>query len=273
LRSKTYIVAWDGAINNVLDISRQLENSELDHVFYNVSSVENKNENWQSAQDVRYYGHFFNGLSDFINNTDSQIFIFNAGDVASDRHADYIRYIEKIFSETPNLALYAPETDHDVFSGIGSFIKQSSKYENLFLSTNTNGMYVAMSRQIASYIYLFYLWSLDNKKIIDFSKMVSGWGLDMCYCSLAMILNKGIYRDSMAKMHHPKSQSYTQQIGSDEYTATINSFRIFCQNVLNINSDSISIRMELTIYQVRNQGTFVNSIEELYSEPSVLEGM
>lgn len=269
MKSKKYIVAWDGAIDNVLNISKQLSGTDIDHVFYNVSSIENQNDNWVKAEDVRYYGHFFNAVKDFINNTNYEIFIFNAGDVYSNRHAEYVKYIEQIFSENPELAAFAPETDHDTFNGVYSHIVNSSKYENLFIATNTNGMYVALSRQMVVYMYMFYLWSKDNKDIVDFSKMVSGWGLDMCYCALAMILNKVIYRDATAKMHHPTTQSYTQNQGGQEYLNTINAFKIFGERVINLSSLEVAKRVALTIEQVRNPIHAKNTLEMLYSDPSI----
>jgi len=38
MSSKTYIIAWDGAIDNCLDIYNQLKDSGLDYKFHNVSS-------------------------------------------------------------------------------------------------------------------------------------------------------------------------------------------------------------------------------------------
>lgn len=270
MKSKKYIVAWDGAIHNVLDISNQLAQSDIPHVFYNVSSIPNQNDNWVTAEDVRYYGHFFNALSDFMNNTKLDIFIFNAGDVQSDRHANYVKYMEQVFSENPDLALFAPETSYDVFNGEASYLRQSTKRPNLYLSTNTNGMYVAMTRKLASYMYLFYLWSKENTELVDFSKMVSGWGLDMCYCSLAMMMNKGIYRDSTAGMIHPISQSYSQETGGKEYDKTTTAFKVFCEKILAIDSLQIAQRIHLTVKQVRETGRFKNKIEDLYGTPSAV---
>lgn len=271
MNSKKYIVAWDGAIDNVLDISSQLAKSDIPHVFYNVSSIPNQNENWVTANDVRYYGHFFNALSDFMNNTKHDIFIFNAGDVQSDRHVEYVKYMEKVFEDTPNLVLFAPETSYDVFNGEASYLQKSTKYDNLYISTNTNGMYVAMTRKIASYMYLFYLWSKENTELVDFSKMVSGWGLDMCYCALAMIMNKAIYRDSTANMIHPKTQSYSHQVGGVEYEKTITAFKVFCEKILSIDSLLVAQRIHLTIRQVRESGSFKNKLEDLYQKPDAIK--
>jgi hypothetical protein len=273
LKSKKYIVAWDGAIDNVLDISNQLAQSDIPHIFYNVSSIPNQNDNWVMAEDVRYYGHFFNALTDFMNNTKHEIFIFNAGDVQSDRHVEYVKYIEKVFGETPNIGLFAPETSRDTFNGESSYIRKSTKYDNLYLSTNTNGIYVAMTRELASHMYLFYLWAKENPQLINFRKMVSGWGLDMCYCSLAIILNKGIYRDSTANMIHPESQSYTDQAGSVDYEQTTTAFKVFCEKILSISSLQVAKIIHLTIKQVKETGRFKNKVEDLYSNPGSVRSM
>lgn len=267
--SKTYVVAWDGAIENVLDISRQLVAGSINHKFYNVSSIENQTEHWTRAEDVRYYGHFFNAIKDFLS-SHHDVFIFNAGDMGYGDYDGYTKRIEQMFEDNYNLALFAPDCTNDVFVGNTSTIAKSNKYPELYLSTNTNGIYVAMSRDMAGYISLFQDWSIETGEI-DFTKMRSGWGLDMAYCSLAIFLNKIIYRDSSVTMYHPTSQSYTQQQGLDEFYATLNAFNKFAMDVLMIRPERIKFIMDKTLEKVRQQHSTVLSKEIMYTNPKAVE--
>jgi hypothetical protein len=267
--SKTYVVAWDGAIENVLDISRQLLEGNVPHKFYNVSSTENQTEFWETAQDVRYYGHFFNSIKDFLS-TDHDVFIFNAGDMGYRDYAGYTKFIEELFSENYNLGLFAPDCTNDVFVGEASTISASNKYPEMYLSTNTNGIYLAMSRDMAGYVSLFQDWSVSSGEI-DFTKMRSGWGLDIAYCSLAIFLNKIIYRDSSVVMFHPTSQSYSQQQGLDEFYATINSFNKFAMDVLMIRPERLKHVIDKTLEKVRNPQGVSLSREIMYTNQEAVK--
>lgn len=267
--SKTYIVAWDEAIDNCLDISRQLVEADVPHKFYNVSKLENQTSHWHTAEDVRYYGHFFNAIKDFLS-TSHDVFIFNAGDMGYENYAEYTKRIEQMFEDNYNLALFAPDCTNDVFVGNPSTIAKSDKYPELYLSTNTNGIYVAMSRDMAGYLSLFQDWSIETGEI-DFTKMRSGWGLDMAYCSLAIFLNKIIYRDSSVTMYHPTSQSYTQQQGLDEFYATLNAFNKFVMEVLMIRPERIKFIMDKTLEKVRQQHSTKLSKEIMYTNPKAVE--
>lgn len=267
--SKTYIVAWDEAIDNCLDISEQLTNGDIPHKFYNVSSIENQTPNWDRAEDIRYYGHFFNAVKDFLS-TDHDVFIFNAGDMKYDNYSVYTRRIEKMFEDNYNLALFAPDCTNDVFVGKPSTIEPSKKYPELYLSTNTNGIYVAMSRDMAGYVSMFQDWSIETGEI-DFTKMRSGWGLDIAYCALAIFLNKIIYRDSSVTMFHPTSQSYSQNQGLEEFYLTINSFSKFAMDVLMIRPERLKYIIDLTLEKVRQQHSTVLSKEIMYTNLKAVE--
>jgi hypothetical protein len=261
--SKTYIVAWDGAIDNCLDISRQLVEADVPHKFYNVSELENQTPHWHTAKDVRYYGHFFNSIKDFLS-TEHDIFIFNAGDMKYDSYSKYTRRIEKLFEDNRDLVLLAPDCTNDVFVGGPSTISKSAKYPEMYLSTNTNGIYVAMSRDMAGYISLFQDWSIETGEI-DFTKMRSGWGLDIAYCALAIFLNKIIYRDSSVTMYHPPTQSYSQQQGLEEFYATLNAFNKFAMDVLMIRPERIKYIIDKILEKVRNSGSVTLSKEIMYT--------
>jgi hypothetical protein len=257
------VVAWDGAIENVLDISRQLVEADIAHKFYNVSALENQTSHWETAEDVRYYGHFFNAIKDFLS-TEHDIFIFNAGDMKYDSYSQYTSRIETLFDDNRDLALFAPDCTNDVFVGEPSTISNSAKYAEMYLSTNTNGIYLAMSRDIAGYVSMFQDWSIETGEV-DFTKMRSGWGLDIAYCSLAIFLNKIIYRDSSVKMFHPPSQSYSQQQGLEEFYQTLNAFNRFSMDVLMIRPERIKYIIDKTLEKVRNPSAVTLSKEIMYT--------
>lgn len=263
-----YIIAWDGAIDNCINMSKQLDGSDVDHVFFNVSSVEEQNSNWIRRPDIRYNSHFVHAVQDFID-SDYDIFIFNTGDISHPDYVGYTKYIEKIFSENPELAAFAPDNTNDVFVGKQSTIATSKKYSNLYLATNTNGAYLALSREMVSYLHKFFTWATETKRL-NFKAMRTGWGLDMSYCSLAIYLNKVIYRDSGVNMFHPKDQSYSMDAGNQEYREVLFAFKDFCDSI-DVDSSRISNIIDLTIRKVRNaSGTNLN-IETIYSEPGKVE--
>ena len=211
--SKTYIVCWDGALDNCKDINAQLEPSGIDHVFYNVSSYDYESPNWIRSEDIRYYGHFYNSLNDFLS-TDKKVFIFNAGDVGFDSYVTYTKKIEDLFLSDPDVYVFAPSFDNDDFSESGSFIQESSIHPGLYLATHTNGIMIALRREMVELMHNFYLWC-NKSETVDFKKMYSGWGLDTVYNSLAIYMNKKIYRDHLA-MHHPLGSSYNGDSANKE---------------------------------------------------------
>lgn len=259
-----YIIAWDRAIDNCITMSEQLYGSDVEHVFYNVSSVEEQNSNWVRRPDIRYNSHFAHAIKDFMA-SDYDIFIFNTGDISHYDYVSYTKYIEKIFSETPELGAFAPNNTNDVFIGECSTIAPSKKYNNLYLSTNTNGAYLALSREMASHVNNFFDWATENKKL-DLKSMRTGWGLDMSYCSLAIYLNKVIYRDSGVNMYHPKDQSYNMEAGNQEYRNVISAFKEFCTSI-GVDQSRIASIIDLTVRKVRNApGTILNP-QNIYSQP------
>jgi hypothetical protein len=247
--SKTYIIAWNGAIDNCLDISKQLFDGDLPHLFYNVSDKENQTVNWQTAKDVRYHSHFFNAVKDFLS-TDHEIFVFNSGDIAYDNYASYTRQVEALFNENINLALFAPNATNNPYSGWGSLIEQSKKYPHLYLSTNTDGLWTFMSREIAQYMADFYAWSIRTGEV-DFSSMTSGWGLDSAYCSLAICLNKVIYRDNSVTVFHPTGQSYIQDNAIIEFRQTASAFLKFAEDVLGLSPDRLRSIVNQTLGKIK----------------------
>jgi len=262
--SKTYVVAWDEAIDNCLNISNQLSSADLPHAVFNVSQTVNQTSSWQTADDIRYYGHFFNAIKDFLSSEHS-VFIFNAGDIEFDRYASYTKQIELLFANNPNLAVFSPNSTNDVYSGWRSLIEQSSKYPELYLSTNTDGTYTSMTREMAGYMSDFYSWSKQTGAI-DFSTMRSGWGLDHVYCSLAIYLNKVVYRDASTIVYHPVGKTYDMNVAIQEFYKTIKAFLQFADEALGADPERLRDIINKTLGKIKKFNQHPLGKEAMYTD-------
>lgn len=205
MSSSTYIIAWDKALENCLEMDRQLSASGLRYKFFNVSSDKTPRSNWVESEDVRYYGHFYNALKDFLTSS-SQVFGFNAGDPEYSDYPHIIKKAELLLKDSPGI--YAPNMAGDFLSEEGVYLQKSKKYPGLYLATQTNGMCVFMDWNAASMTFDFMSWMINSKNI-DLSSMKSGWGLDTAYCLMAMYTNIPIYRDSEIYINHPPGSIYS----------------------------------------------------------------
>jgi hypothetical protein len=267
VKSKTYIIAWDGAIKNCINISEQLY-GEIDHKFFNVSAQPEVTEHWERKEDVRYYRHFFNAVKEFLS-TDAEVFIFSAGDARYDNYVEYTKYIEKIFSENPNLVAFAPNATYDDWSGERSYIRQSIKYENLYLTTCTNGIHFALSREVCIVLNDFYQWSSIDSNLIESEKMFSGWGIDIAISAYAIYNNKYCYRDANVKLEHPISSSYNKQRASEEGSITINGFSMYLEKVHGYSRDKYIDIVQKINKLFREPKTL--SVEDFYANYKELE--
>jgi len=227
MKSKTYMIAWDGCLENALDIHSQLSEGGIDYLVWNVSSQDIDDKHWVRAEDIRYYGHFWNSLKDF-RDSDFDIFIFNAGDPEYAHYAELTGRIENLFESDENIGVFAPSIRNDAFSDHQSSIQASVKHEGLYLSTMTNGIYVAMSRDIAT-MFADYMDQAVKDGDIVLGVMQSGWGIDVAYCTLSMCLNKKVYR-GITKLDHPLPSSYDHGKANKEYGRVFNSFVKYVHN-------------------------------------------
>lgn len=202
MSSKTYIIAWDKALDNCLDIDRQLSDAGANYMFLDVSSDNTERLNWVKSPDVRYYGHFYAALKDFMS-SEHLVFGFNAGDPTYPNYAEIVKKAENVLTAP---GIYAPNMAGDSFSEEGVFLQDSSRYPDLYLATQTNGICVYLHRDVAQEVYDFMSWLVA--KGVDFSTMTSGWGLDTMYCVTAIYLNFPIYRDKDIYVYHPVGSSY-----------------------------------------------------------------
>ena len=254
MRSKTYTIAWSGAIKNCIHISEQL-NGKADHKFFNVSALPELTEHWERKEDVRYYTHFFTAVNEFLE-TDAEVFIFSAGDGQYGDYANYTKYIEQLFSENPNLVAFAPNSTNDDWSGVRSNIRPSTKYTNLYLSTCTNGVYFAISRETCVVLNNFYQRSSVDSKLIESEKMLSGWGIDIAIAAYAIYNNKYCYRDNGVQIIHPFSNNYNKARATEESQIMIKGFVMFLEQVMG--------------YDPNKYNEIVIKIGKLFREPTSL---
>lgn len=205
MNSKTYVVAWDEVKQNVLDICDQLSTESLDFLVFDLCTEPISIEHSVVASKVRYYGHFYNALLDFCY-TDADVFIFNAGDPRYQDFAGFTKKVETIFNES-DVWIVAPNFTNDYFNRDGCKIVESRATKDLYLSTQSNGIWVAIKRDLALNLLDFMNWAVESNKL-DFTKMTSGWGIDYVYCCWAIYEGKKIYRDWSVTMEHPTHSSY-----------------------------------------------------------------
>lgn len=205
MSSKTYVVAWNEVKQNVINISNQLESSNLDFLVFDVCTEPGRFDRWLVSSKVRYYGHFYNALLDFCY-TNHDIFIFNAGDPQYSNFAEFTKKAENIFDDL-DVWVVAPSFTHDYFDKEMSKIIESKTIKDLYLSTQANAIWVALHRDLAIRLLDFMHWMVESSRL-DFNKMISGWGLDYVFCCWSIYEGKKIYRDWSTTMVHPVGSSY-----------------------------------------------------------------
>jgi hypothetical protein len=261
MSSKTYVICWDGSIENCLDIEKQMSISGLDYLIYNVSSKQVDSKNWLKAENVRYYGHFYNALKDFCS-TNYSVFIFNAGDPSYDKLPFYTSKIEKIISNDKEIYALAPNIENDGFAGSASFIEDSSIYKNFNLATQTNGIYFAFSRELTIFMKNYLDWATSEEKV-KFPDMHSGWGIDIVSCALSIYRNKMVYRDNSITMFHPNTTSTDQSQALGEMYTILDTFKEFC-SLNNIDPIKIQAIYDVILKKFFSRLSYTPSIKEVY---------
>jgi hypothetical protein len=261
LKSKTYVVSWDEVLDNTIQIEKELVAGEFDYQIINKSRLRTESPNWIKAKDTRYYGHFFTALEDFMSSPQHSIFIFNAGDARWPEISAYTKRLEQLFNDNPNAGVISPNQTNDPFTGSGSFIAKSEIVPGLAISTMTNGIYVALTREIAEIMYRYIKRALS--KNVDLYKMTSGWGLDYAYCGVAVYLNKAVYKDTSLTMIHPTGSGYNYTIADGEFRLVIKSFLEFWE-AEGRNPNTLQEIFNFFINKVEKKNTFQLSVEDLY---------
>lgn len=247
--------------DNTIKIESELVAGNFSHLIINKSSFQNESATWAKAKNTRYYGHFFTALEDFILNPQHSIFIFNAGDPRWSDISGYTARLEQIFNENLNVGVVAPNQTNDPFTGKGSFVAESSVIPGLHLSTVINGIFVALSRDVAEIMHEYMTWAMSRG--IDFYSMVSGWGLDYAYCAASTYMNKYVYKDTTITMDHPLGSGYNYNIANNEWFSVLKSFMEFWQEKGN---DHTLIKKMFNLFRKRvdSKEPFELTAEELY---------
>lgn len=259
MSSKTYIIAWDKALENCLDIDRQLKEARLRYKFLNVSSDDTERDNWTRSPDVKYYGHFYSSLLDFISDSSLNVFGFNAGDPAYHDYPAIIKKAEKVL-KTPGI--YAPNMVGDFLSEERVRLETSKLYPDLYLATQTNGMCVYMHRYVAEIMFDFMSW-MKNKGT-DFSKMQSGWGLDSAYCLIAMYTNYPIYRDDEIYIDHPPGSSYNSNAAGREMRLIDSLFIEYAESQRGWNVETLKLMRDNIFLKARHGYGYGLTVKMMY---------
>ena len=204
LTSKSYTVAWDERLYVTDKFVEQMQG--LDYLVWDRCTEPQDRDNWVRAEDVRYFGHVYNSLVDF-SKTSHGVFIFSAGDILCDDFPAFVRKVEEHMSHDPETWLMSPHLPTDGGSGMTTAIAPSNMYPEMLLTTNINGLYWAMRRELALMLLDYYEWMLE-KGFMDFSKMISGHCLDWVYSAMVLMNNKKIYRDMSTEMFEVDGTSY-----------------------------------------------------------------
>lgn len=259
MSSKTYIIAWDKALENCYDIDRQLKDAKLRYKFYNVSSDQAERDNWVVADNVWYYGHFYNALLDFMSNSSLSVFGFNAGDPAHPNYAEIIRKAETVLKSP---GVYAPNMQGDFLSEERVYLEDSKLYPDLYLATQTNGMCVYMHRYVAEIMFDFMAW-MKNRGVV-FSEMKSGWGLDSAYCLIAMYTNRPIYRDREIYIDHPPGSSYQSNIAGREMRKIDHLFIEYAESQRGWDGETLKLMRDNIFMKARNGYSYSLSVKAMY---------
>ena len=259
--SITYVPCWDEVFDNTIHIENELLKAHCDYLVINKSSFRSDSPNWRAANDTRYYGHFFDALKHFIDETDNSIFIFNAGDSRWPDISGYTKRIESILESDTTVGVLSPDQTNDPFTGSGSHIKDSVKYPGLYLCTLTNGIFVALQRDVAKVTYDYMHWAIKNG--VNFYTMTSGWGLDYIYSAVSYMLDKKVYKDSTVKMSHPDGSGYNYEIAARESGLVMDSF-IKYWAVYKGNGQEIRNLFSVFMKKVHEKDNYTISLEEVY---------
>ena len=255
LKSKTYTVAWDEVMDNAIDFDRQMRSGGLEYVVFDVSNVPVERENWVVADKVRYFGHFYNSLKDFVE-SEFDIFIFDAGDAFGDCKVELTRSIEKAMGEDPDIWIMAPNIINECGPGKDpvskTIFKTSNKYSdrNYVLTVHINGIWVAMSRELATKIYEYYEWALANGKM-NFRKMTTGHGLDCLYAAWTLYSNKKIYRDLSFEIETGDVTSYDTSVTMFDYLNVVEGFVDFIRSTSSGNAKVVKYILEAIQQRIR----------------------
>jgi len=263
VKSKTYVVSWDRVYKNSLDIDSQLFRAGLDYLVYNDSSMPELNSNWVRAKKVFFLGHFYNSLKDFIE-TDYPVFIFNAGDAVYSDYIGLTKKAESILTSDPDCWAYAPSTNGtDVWSWDGSSIVESKLYPGLHLSTHTNAIWVAISRDLVEIVFKFFEWMFENGHFDrEFKHINTGWGVDSFFCALSICMDKKVYRDWNCAVGHSSDTSYDHGVAWGQMLMTIKKSVDFT-TILGIEPEKMSKTYDIMYNKVNTRRKL--TLSDLYT--------
>jgi hypothetical protein len=133
----------------------------------------------------------------------------------------------------------------------------------------TNGMWVAMSREVALMTLVYYNWAIA-KGIIAFPEMRSGWGLDIVYASIAILADRKVYRDSDITFYHPPGSSYDGAAAGREMNKVTHGFYDFAPSLGFTKQQAIDLHT-LILTKVQQRDHYKPTVADVYvnSDPNM----
>ncbi len=201
---KTYVIVWEDVVDNLLSIESQISNYSI------INSNAKENPLWNNLGMVWYCNQLYFALTDFIENTDDDIFCFITGDIKSTEIKNIFSRAKDVLKDKDNF-LYAPHFTYEAWSEDKCSLKPYK--DGLNYSCSSEGIFYFTQREFAK-IILDYLKYLSEKE--DLINLKSGWGLGHVFSSICVYLNKYIIRDTKNIVFHPKGSSYEHNKASNE---------------------------------------------------------
>lgn len=212
-----YLVNWDQVYDNVCDLEQRLTACGIKPTVINSgSAVESQ---WTHVGDIRYFRQLYTALKMF--DRQHTHFMFCAGDL---KHGDWPSLFDRarLIMSDSQVGVYAPMFTYTPWGAAQTHVCAYPKVDGAVISTQTDGMFVIMARNVADELLKFYEYAEQH---INWSDYRTGWGIDIVWSSLCMCLNQYIIRDSLHYVEHPEGSSYDHSRAWEEMNNLIDLFK------------------------------------------------
>lgn len=217
----TYIVNWNEVYHNVLEVEKLFQQNNIPHKIINSGSISHKH--WANVGDIRYYRQLYMAVKDFDFNYEYMFWL--TGDVSSDNWENFISKASSVVS-TYDVWAYAPHLTYESWNEESSKIFNVDSDKNLLVSIQTDGIAVILHRDIILMLKEYFDYLSEN---VDLTTYITGWGMDIIWCSYAIYNEKLILRDNSHILNHPQGSSYSHYRAFVEVEDILNNFYCFCK--------------------------------------------
>jgi GR25 family glycosyltransferase involved in LPS biosynthesis len=218
MKPQVFLVSWDAVEDNVLHITSQLK---VPYMVLDSGTKEHARDNWVKIGDVRFYNQFHEALKREDFTADYMLFIL--GDAHFYDWDYFINRCNFIFKNI-NVGAYAPHFDNSPWGVSQTKIMPLDVDGNLLLSTQTDGIVVALHPDVIYELKDFFQVLAEEGYL---PTMRGGWGLDYVWSAISVLQNKLILRDTSLVMHHPTGSSYDHHNAGQEMGVLLRRFGEF----------------------------------------------